>query len=76
MYSPVASYFAIFYAAINSGSLVSTVLTPILREDVKCFDDDHCYSLAFAIPGGLMIFALSKLYFKTRSNSLINNKCK
>ncbi|OXA55937.1 solute carrier family 15 member 2 [Folsomia candida] len=54
----VASYFAIFYAAINSGSLVSTVLTPILREDVKCFDDDHCYSLAFAIPGGLMIFAL------------------
>jgi solute carrier family 15 oligopeptide transporter 1 len=56
----VASYFGMFYFAINSGSLVSTILTPILREDVKCFDEDHCYSIAFAIPGALMIFALSK----------------
>jgi len=56
----LASFFAIFYFAINSGSLISTVLTPILREDVQCFGDDHCYPLAFAIPAALMIFALGK----------------
>lgn len=30
------TYFSLFYAAINSGSLISTLLTPILRQEVSC----------------------------------------
>lgn len=65
----VATYFSLFYFAINSGSLISTSITPILREDVNCFGDDSCYSLAFGVPGVLMcvsilIFIVGKFMYK------------
>ena len=34
--------------------MISTFLTPIFREDVECFGDDTCYSLAFGVPAALM----------------------
>ncbi|XP_037085394.1 solute carrier family 15 member 2-like isoform X2 [Pollicipes pollicipes] len=51
-------FFSIFYFAINAGSLISTVLTPILRNDVHCFGSDSCYPLAFGVPAVLMVVAL------------------
>ena len=53
-------FFSLFYFSINSGSLISTFVTPILREDVKCLDQTTCYPLAFGVPAVLMIIALSK----------------
>uniref|UniRef100_A0A8C9YXR8 Solute carrier family 15 member 2 n=1 Tax=Sander lucioperca TaxID=283035 RepID=A0A8C9YXR8_SANLU len=50
-------FFSIFYMSINAGSLLSTVITPILRGDVQCFGGD-CYALAFGVPALLMIVAL------------------
>lgn len=50
-------FFSVFYMSINAGSLLSTIITPILRGDVKCFGDD-CYALAFGVPAILMIVAL------------------
>ncbi|KAM8854845.1 solute carrier family 15 member 2 [Spinachia spinachia] len=50
-------FFSIFYMSINAGSLLSTVITPILRGDVECFGGD-CYALAFGVPAVLMIVAL------------------
>uniref|UniRef100_A0A8C5N7P7 Solute carrier family 15 member 2-like n=1 Tax=Gouania willdenowi TaxID=441366 RepID=A0A8C5N7P7_GOUWI len=50
-------FFSIFYMSINAGSLLSTIITPILRSDVQCFGDD-CYALAFGVPAILMIVAL------------------
>lgn len=47
--------------SINAGSLLSTTLTPILREDVHCFGEDTCFSLAFGVPGALMIISIGKL---------------
>lgn len=43
--------------------MVSTMLTPILRENVHCFDELSCYSLAFGVPGALMIVAIRKYLF-------------
>ncbi|XP_034041660.1 solute carrier family 15 member 2 [Thalassophryne amazonica] len=63
-------FFSIFYMSINAGSLLSTVITPILRGDVQCFGGD-CYALAFGVPAALMIISLfvfvagSGLYKKT-----------
>lgn len=50
-------FFSIFYMSINAGSLLSTIITPILRGDVQCFGGD-CYALAFGVPAALMIVAL------------------
>ncbi|KAK5642904.1 hypothetical protein RI129_009071 [Pyrocoelia pectoralis] len=80
----LASFFSLFYFSVNSGSLISTFITPILREDVKCFGQDSCYSLAFGIPGILMvisiiIFGIGKPLYKIKKpegNMLVNvSKC-
>jgi len=51
------SFFSVFYFSINAGALISTFLTPILRQDVHCFGETTCYSLAFGIPAILMFVA-------------------
>lgn len=56
----LATFFSLFYLSINAGSMVSTMLTPILRENVHCFDELSCYSLAFGVPGALMIISIRK----------------
>ncbi|XP_059503511.1 solute carrier family 15 member 2 isoform X2 [Stegostoma tigrinum] len=50
-------FFSFFYLSINAGSLLSTIITPILRADVQCFGGD-CYALAFGVPAALMVIAL------------------
>ncbi|XP_071775663.2 solute carrier family 15 member 2 [Centroberyx gerrardi] len=50
-------FFSIFYMSINAGSVLSTIITPMLRGDVQCFGDD-CYALAFGVPAALMVVAL------------------
>lgn len=56
----LAMFFSMFYFSINAGSLISTTVTPILREKVHCFDDESCYSLAFGVPGVLMIVSIGE----------------
>lgn len=51
-------FFSFFYISINAGSLISTFITPILRQDVSCFGRDDCYPLAFGVPAVLMVFAV------------------
>jgi len=51
------SFFSLFYFAINAGSLVSTFVSPIIRDQVQCFGDD-CYALAFGVPTALMFVAI------------------
>lgn len=62
----IATFFSLFYFTINSGSLISTYLTPILRKDVHCFGDDSCFPLAFGLPAVLMIVAVGKIYTKQK----------
>lgn len=54
-------YFSLFYVSINAGSTFSTIITPILRNDVKCFGQDSCFSLAFGVPAIFMCSSLGKL---------------
>ncbi|CAM4757558.1 unnamed protein product [Rotaria magnacalcarata] len=53
----LSRYFSFFYFAINFGSVMSTIITPILRSEVQCFGYD-CYALAFGIPGLLVFTAI------------------
>jgi len=49
-------YFSLFYFSINTGSVLSTIVTPILRS-TPCLGSDTCFPLAFGIPGALMVVA-------------------
>ncbi|XP_031438945.1 solute carrier family 15 member 1b [Clupea harengus] len=66
-----STFFSIFYLSINAGSLLSTVITPILRaQDCGIYTQQKCYPLAFGVPAALMVVALivfivgSKMYIK------------
>lgn len=72
----LATFFSLFYLSINAGSMISTLLTPILRENVHCFGELSCYSLAFGVPGALMLIAIGKFTFihphKFESNEILS----
>jgi dipeptide/tripeptide permease len=53
-------FFSMYYFAVNAGSLISTLLTPVLRTDVS-------YSVAFAVPAALMMCALLIFWSGRRS---------
>ena len=52
------TFFSFFYLAINVGSTIGTILTPIFRNDVKCFGND-CYPLAFGVPAVFMFISIA-----------------
>ncbi|XP_063103030.1 solute carrier family 15 member 1 [Cavia porcellus] len=52
-------FFSIFYLAINAGSLLSTIITPILRvQQCGIHTQQACYPLAFGVPAALMAVSL------------------
>ncbi|KAJ8389780.1 hypothetical protein AAFF_G00114860 [Aldrovandia affinis] len=54
-----STFFSIFYLSINAGSLLSTIVTPILRgQDCGIHTQQKCYPLAFGVPAALMVVAL------------------
>ncbi|NXA39725.1 S15A1 protein, partial [Eudromia elegans] len=66
-------FFSIFYLSINAGSLISTIITPILRgQECGIHSKQRCYPLAFGVPAALMAVALivfiigSRMYKKVR----------
>ncbi|NXE81093.1 S15A1 protein, partial [Cochlearius cochlearius] len=66
-------FFSIFYLSINAGSLLSTIITPILRaQECGIHSKQRCYPLAFGVPAALMAIALvvfiigSRMYKKVQ----------
>uniref|UniRef100_H3C9A9 Solute carrier family 15 member 1b n=1 Tax=Tetraodon nigroviridis TaxID=99883 RepID=H3C9A9_TETNG len=66
------TFFSIFYISINAGSLLSTIITPILKaQECGIYTHQQCYPLAFGVPAALMFVALvvfivgSPMYTKT-----------
>jgi solute carrier family 15 (oligopeptide transporter), member 1 len=50
-------YFSVQSFFLELGNVLGMFLVPILRESVKCFGSDDCYSLAFGVSGLMMIAA-------------------
>ncbi|XP_003693750.1 peptide transporter family 1 isoform X2 [Apis florea] len=59
----LSTFFSLFYFSINSGSLISSFLMPIIRNDIACFGENTCYSLAFFVPAVLMILSIILFVF-------------
>ncbi|KAL1273166.1 hypothetical protein QQF64_029028 [Cirrhinus molitorella] len=54
-----STFFSIFYLAINGGSLLSTLITPILRaQECGIYSKQSCFPLAFGVPAALMVVSL------------------
>ena len=60
----VTTFFGVFYACINLGSMISTILTPWFRE-LYCLGEE-CYVLAFGVPALLMVFAIGNVILDRR----------
>uniref|UniRef100_A0A674BH32 Solute carrier family 15 member 1b n=1 Tax=Salmo trutta TaxID=8032 RepID=A0A674BH32_SALTR len=64
-----STFFSIFYLSINAGSLLSTVITPILRgQECGIHSQQKCYPLAFGVPAaphGVVFIMGSGMYNKT-----------
>ncbi|KAJ4933712.1 hypothetical protein JOQ06_030536 [Pogonophryne albipinna] len=78
------TFFSVFYLCINGGSLLSTIITPILRaQDCGIYSKQKCYSLAFGVPAALMLVALvvfiigSGMYYKAEpQGNIMGSVCK
>jgi dipeptide/tripeptide permease len=53
----LGSFFSVFYMSINIGSLIASLITPLLRSSVSCYGGD-CYPLSFGVPTALMFVAI------------------
>ncbi|KAM8748670.1 solute carrier family 15 member 1 [Acanthopagrus schlegelii] len=78
------TFFSVFYLCINGGSLLSTIITPILRaQECGIYAKEKCYSLAFGVPAVLMVVALvvfivgSGMYYKAEpQGNIMLDVCK
>jgi len=61
----MSTYFSLFYAAINSGSLISTILTPLLRQKVSCANEDTWYESKIQ---GCATYIIIKSYLQLSSS--------
>ncbi|KAI6183010.1 Peptide transporter family 1 [Aphelenchoides bicaudatus] len=72
----ISIFFSVFYFSINAGSMISTLVTPMLRSQ-SCLNKDSCYSLSFGVPTAIMLVAIiafaigSPWYIKTTPSSNI-----
>ncbi|XP_056144979.1 solute carrier family 15 member 1 [Lampris incognitus] len=79
-----STFFSVFYLCINAGSLLSTIITPILRaQECGIHSQQKCYPLAFGVPAALMVVALvvfiigSGMYYKAEpQGNIILDVCK
>lgn len=65
MYEERKQFFSFFYFSINSGALLSKIITPILRRH-HCLGEDHCFPLAFGIPAIFMFVATGVFWAGTK----------
>ncbi len=56
-------YFSVFYFCMSVGGVISFFITPFFREDIKCFDQNSCFPLAFGVPTISMIIGLGTKFF-------------
>lgn len=76
-------YFTLQYFFMKLGSVLGRLISPILRQDVKCFGLSDCYSLSFGVAAAVMFTALlflicgsSTFVKKPPSENMLMKVCK
>jgi solute carrier family 15 (oligopeptide transporter), member 1 len=55
--SLLTTYFSVQYLFVKGGILAGQILMPVLRNDVKCFEMENCFPLAFGVPSVVMVIS-------------------
>jgi MFS family permease len=64
-------FFSFSYLTTNAALAIASISVPLLRTDLKCFEDD-CYPLAFGVSTGISLIAFilfligTPFYFKEK----------
>lgn len=66
-------FFSVFYMVITCGSLLATLIIPVLRQQ-KCLGSAYCFPLAFGIPillmlGAILVLVAGVKYYKVLPRS-------
>jgi solute carrier family 15 oligopeptide transporter 1 len=62
----VTPYFSVYFFVYNIGATLGIVITPMLRNDVKCFNKD-CWAAAVGLPTVLIILSFFAFLIGTRA---------
>lgn len=54
----MSNYFSLVFLMMKLSSFLGTALTPILRNNTKCFGQDSCYLLVFGVSGAILLASL------------------
>lgn len=52
--SQLSYYFSLQYFVLKCGSVLGRLISPILRQDIKCFGMNDCYPLSFGVTASVM----------------------
>ena len=64
-------FFSVFFLTTSCGCTIAAFIAPYLRQDVKCFDDNSCFSLTFIFPAVLMCIAVGNQSIQIQKNNVI-----
>ena len=67
----VATFFSIFYMAVNVGATFAMVFAPMLRTDIQCYGAD-CYTAVFV--ASAVVIVMSVLFFLSGKNGYIKRE--
>lgn len=68
----LGEFYSFFYVAITGANLITAAVTPVLREYVHCFGEEHCFPLAFGTPSVVMLIALGERIFSAFCSSTLS----
>lgn len=67
----MGQFYSISYATSKLTYLIASALTPILRNDVKCFGTEFCFPLAFAVLGVFVLISFGKRLLKLLHKTIL-----
>lgn len=59
--SQIVKYFSVFYFAMSLGTVLTIVISPMLKENVHCFGHNDCFPLSFGVSAITMLISIGKL---------------
>lgn len=62
----MARYYSLYFMVLKLSFLGGATLAPVLRQDVQCLGNDHCFPLAFGVPGLFIIVTVVVLLLGNR----------
>lgn len=57
----IVKYFSLFYFVMSLGTMLTIIVSPMLKENVQCFGHSDCFPLSFGVSAISMLISIGKL---------------